>query len=694
MFVQTGMRPTLLTILLLCFFCCQCQQKKIDSLLAINNNYTREDSIKVEHIIKLMRGYNALNDSVQMEAYAVKAITIAKKLPQTKSLSRVYNWLGITYHGKSKYLKAIEAYNNCITVAEKRDDKALIAGVYMSLSDLYTNIPDYSKALEAADKAVNLYNAIGDTSEIYGVYMNIGNIYNKLHLPVKAVEYIKKALANFEKENLVFNYGIYEAHSGLAESYLIATADDLLQMGVQPAQKYDLVLQHLFMSLKEDEKDGTSLSEMGKVNTRIGTVYQEMGNKTLALKYYLAAIEVINKRRDNQADLSNVWYRLGNYYLDNGDYAKSKTYFHQSLQLSHASGLFAVQRDVLEKLSILYEKTNRYDSAYFFYKQYTAVRDTIFNLEKEKEITRKQLQLDFAVKENEYKLTQQINDDKLRQQQIQLGSEKKAKWLLITGIILTIIFAGFMLHNQRKTKKLNHVINEQKLSLEQLGNVKDKIFSVVSHDMRAPVNSLISFIDILDNGNIGPDKLNLYAKELKQNLSYTSALMNNLLNWAASQMQGFKPVKENFDIAVKVDDVVNTLQHHLQQKNVSLQNMVTSNTIATADPDMTAAILRNLISNAIKYSYQGGTITIAAKNSAAGCMVTIKDEGTGMDAEQIAAFNSNDQLQAESKRGTANEKGTGLGLLLCKTFARQMNGTITATKDETGMSFSLWLPLN
>lgn len=651
--------------------------------------------MKVECLVKLVRQYNRMDNLVESEASAYKAIAVAKKLPQTKSLSRIYYILGSVYHGRAKYIKAIEAYTNSMAVAEKSNDKAWVAGMYMALSALYVNIPDYNKALEACQNAVQLYNAIGDTSEIYGVYMNIGTIYNNLQKPVTALGYIQKALRHFEQYDEDGNYGIFEASRGIAESYLIATDEDLIKMGVKGPQKYDLILSHLFKALHIAEKMEDFVTEVGNVNKKIGTVYEKMGNSTLALQHYQTAFEEIKKLvklRENKDDLSGILYQLGNFYLNKGDIVNSKTYLNESLKVSSKTELFARQRDALEKLSIVYEKTKHYDSAYFFYKQYTAVKDSIFNTEKEKEITRKQLQIDFAVKENEFRLTQQLADGKLKQQELQLSAEKKIKWLLIAGILLSLVFAGFIFYNQRKAKKLNITINEQRASLEQLGHVKDKLFSVVSHDMRAPVNSLISFIDILDNGNIAPDKLNLYAKDLKENLSYTSTLMNNLLNWAASQLQGFKPVKENFDVAVKVDETVNTLQHQLQQKKLTLQNDISAGTIINADSNMTAAILRNLISNAIKYSYKEGTIKISATCSADGCTIMVKDEGAGMDAVQTAAFNSNQLNQTESTRGTANEKGTGLGLLLCKTFATQMGGKITAVKDDTGMTMKVWLP--
>ena len=107
---------------------------------------------------------------------------------------------------------------------------------------------------------------------------------------------------------------------------------------------------------------------------------------------------------------------------------------------------------------------------------------------------------------------------------------------------------------------------------------------------------------------------------------------------------------------------------------------------------MMAAILRNLVSNSIKYSYNGGCINIDITNTETNYTILITDEGTGMQAEQLLHFNKNIEQPTESKRGTANEKGTGLGLLLCKTFATQMGGKLSALNNEKGMTFLITMP--
>ncbi len=667
------------------------QQKKLDSLLTVNANYNKEDSIKVVYLIRIFGQYTHLDNLNKVKEYSDKAIAIAKKLNQTYSLSYVYERLGLCYHGKAIYIQAIEAYKNGIAVAKNRNDKDAVAGFYLNLSALYGSIPDYNKSLEALQIALALYTELGDTDNLSSCYMNMGDIYNSVNNPVLAVTYINKALVIFKKFENGLHYGTAIAYKGIAYSYKISSDKDLASLHINPTERYNQCLSYLDSALKIAESAESANALIGPINKDIAAVYEMMENNTMALNYYKAALKTTPP--ESKEDYGNLLYAVGNFYYNTNDFSLSKNYLQKSLAIAKETGLLLLQKNSLEKLSAVFQKTKQYDSALIFYQQAIAIKDTIFNADKENEITRKQLQLDFSVKENDYKLAQQVSDGKLKQQELQIGFDKKIKIFLAFAMALTLIIGGLIFYDRRKTKKLNTVINEQKTELEKLGNVKDKIFSVVSHDMRAPVNSLISFIHILEEGNIPQQKLAMYSKELKQSLTHTSALMNNLLNWAASQMEGFKQVKEKLNVSVVVTEVTNSLQHHWQQKNISIVNNITQNIYIQADVNMTAAILRNLLSNAIKFSFKGAVVTITAEQDAGGCTILIQDKGTGMQPEQLAVFNSNNQQQTESKRGTANEKGTGLGLMLCKTFTQQMGGKITAHNNGEGSTFKILLPI-
>ncbi|MEO7530644.1 MAG: ATP-binding protein [Sediminibacterium sp.] len=287
-----------------------------------------------------------------------------------------------------------------------------------------------------------------------------------------------------------------------------------------------------------------------------------------------------------------------------------------------------------------------------------------------------------------------IKDKQINAQQVELGYNKKWNFFLVIGFVVVVIFASITYVVQRKTKRLNAVISSQHAELEQMGMVKDTILGVVSHDMRTPVNTLLAFSELIKDGDITTDKLSVYLDQINLTLNHTSSLMNNLLNWAASQMQGFKTMIEKVDAGSIAANIVLSFAERASIKKITLVNEVIPGTFVLADTNMMDLILRNLVSNALKFTAADGSIVIAANLLEKETIISVTDSGIGMAAENMDLFNSAILSPAKSTLGTAREKGTGLGLLLCKTFTRLMDGQISVqkNKDRIGSRFELTLP--
>ncbi|MBC7586970.1 MAG: tetratricopeptide repeat-containing sensor histidine kinase [Chitinophagaceae bacterium] len=658
-------------------------------------------------------------------------------------------------------MQAIENYTKGIDIARQRGDKSKMAGLYLNLGALYATLPDYAKSLEAHELAVNLFNAIGDKEDISSCYMNIGLIYADLHQPNKAIEYMQKALQIFKTlGSNGINHGVSVAYEGIANTYMHTSDEDLVKMGINPSNRNMLSMDYLQKALQVAEAlEDNPL--VGSLNEDMGQVQEKMGNNTLAFKHYETALSIIEKNNSKES-LGNIFFTLGNYYKNNKAYTNSLYYLNNSLQIGKQTGLLALQKRTLEKISNVHEQIGQLDTALAVYKQYILIRDSIYSLEKEKEITRKQMQLDFGIKENGYKLIQEITDSKLSQQlllatqqqqqlaikqqqlllinkekdlqrltylqkqselqneqqaqasllqknslqakyekevsikqiakqELQIKYDQKIKLFLYSAVALLMIIAFLIYYNQRKTVRLNKIISNQKKELEYLSNVKDRIFSVVSHDMRTPINALISFIQLLENNHVSPEKLHLYASELKNQLTHTTNLMENLLNWAASQMQGFKPMIQPLNLFVLTQDLLKALETQAKLKGIIIQNNIPPQMNAAADKDMLTVIVRNLLGNAIKYS-KDGLIELNAFEEKNKTIISVKDNGAGITEKKLLQINANSTMSIESSAGTQNEKGTGLGLMLCKTFASLMHGSIVAKSTlKKGSEFLLIL---
>ena len=261
-------------------------------------------------------------------------------------------------------------------------------------------------------------------------------------------------------------------------------------------------------------------------------------------------------------------------------------------------------------------------------------------------------------------------------------------------IAITTFAAGILVfYNHYKTVKLNKLVSKQKQTLEELVSVKDTIFGIVSHDLRTPVNNLISFSSLLANGHIEQKRLAQYTELIKGTLDHTASLMDNLLNWSASQMQGFAPVIEDLDLAAIVEHVINGAHHTIGTKNLTVNNSVKEGVRVLGDRNMVELIVRNLVSNAIKFSGQDGLLEIFAKRDGKGMVLSVRDNGVGISETKVQQINDVAIKSIESTHGTNREKGTGLGLLLSKHFAAILHGNITVnSRPGAGSIFHITLP--
>lgn len=249
-------------------------------------------------------------------------------------------------------------------------------------------------------------------------------------------------------------------------------------------------------------------------------------------------------------------------------------------------------------------------------------------------------------------------------------------------------------------QNLQLLVNERTKELEQanqhlreLNATKDKLFSIIAHDLRGPFTSLMGYSDLLTENvrNYSIEKFEKIFFHINSAAKSAYTLLENLLIWARSQNSQlmFKP--EYLDISVVVKKIIRSLNSLAQIKNVSVTNLTKSSVMGYADENMLSAILRNLVTNAIKFCNTGGKIEINATSRANSVEISVSDNGVGMDEETKNKLFKVGVKQSLS--GTAHEKGTGLGLLICSEFVEKHNGKIwVESKLGEGSKFYFSLP--
>lgn len=276
-------------------------------------------------------------------------------------------------------------------------------------------------------------------------------------------------------------------------------------------------------------------------------------------------------------------------------------------------------------------------------------------------------------------------------------------YLFNHAVAIVYIFYGLYLIKRENTnyqfsmsesnaalQKNNEEMQKQAQALDQLNSLKNKLFTIISHDLKAPMYALRNLFDDMQKQDMPAEEIKELIPDIKNDLNYTVSLMDNLLQWAKSQMQAHTVSAKAINVKEMIDEVLQILYLQAEAKKINIENKAADGHSAWADRDMINLVLRNLISNAIKFSPSGGQISIGTFEKSLFTEVYVKDAGKGISKEEMKKIGGEEFY---SSNGTAHEQGTGLGLLLCKEFLAKNNGQLRIESEPgKGSVFSFILP--
>jgi signal transduction histidine kinase len=267
-------------------------------------------------------------------------------------------------------------------------------------------------------------------------------------------------------------------------------------------------------------------------------------------------------------------------------------------------------------------------------------------------------------------------------------------YLVEIGVLVFLIFQIYLLahHYAESYSNMEKTVEERTDQLTTANTVKDRLLSVVSHDIKSPLNSLRGILQMHNSGAITKEEFNQYSRMLEDDLNKTTILVDNILYWTASQLKGIQVREESFDLYTLVEENVRLLATIAMGKKISMSHNTPRNFIIQSDKNIINFVLRNLLSNAVKFSYEGGTVQVSVVRSEQQILIKVKDNGTGMDEETLATLQESENTVSTS--GTMSEKGTGLGISLCKEYLKNVRSQlmIESAKGE-GSEFKIILPV-
>lgn len=237
-----------------------------------------------------------------------------------------------------------------------------------------------------------------------------------------------------------------------------------------------------------------------------------------------------------------------------------------------------------------------------------------------------------------------------------------------------------------RTLQLNQTIHK----LEDSNAIKNKLFSIIAHDLRSPLNSLLGILSLSDMRLVSPDELHGLLEENKKTIKSINNTLNNLLHWAQSQMNGLVTRKENFDLKFSLDELLLLYLPLVNEKGIQLEQHIHDHSRVIADQNQINLVLRNLIDNAIKFTPLGGRISLTLQATLEGVLFAIENEVANR--LQLNIENMTGDKIAKATPGSKNEQGVGLGLLLCKEYVKNNGGKFNTHLTESSIRFSFILP--
>ena len=611
----------------------------------------------------------------------------------------------ITYYAKYMANKnpreSIRLLHEANLICEEFQFDTLKAFVSHDLASIYFQKGLITEAFTLFIESVDYFKEIGDMPAYAYALIDVGNVYYREGQWTLAAEYYQKAEPVFktvDKES----YRVW----GLALVY-----DNLGQV-FGKMQAYDTALVYFKKSF-EIRKKASLKKHYYNTYLSIADMFMADNEIDSAIFYNEKAI-AISKETKQDNELAFCYFSYAE-TLFNIDTSQALHCLHTSLVLTEGKEVSFLLRiyhkyikyyhknnidSALFYTQKLYQKSLDYDNQYYStlaIKYLVDIYQQLGERDKENEFLRLYVErLKEMNKKELYKAELKVEENKWEQEREQFRLEKAQDSTLgnfkTALVVLVLIFSFFLIRGRIKLKRTAKQLEQSNHQLQESIRNKDMIYSIVAHDLRGPVGAALGLIKLMDDDYMDKEAFSEVLPTIRKSMEGTYYLLDNLLSWAQINKSEIQLKIEQLDLQEISNEVVRTVESSANTKSIEIVNLINQELLVNADQHSVSTILRNLISNAIKFTSRDGEISISAEKVEQQIRVCVKDTGRGMNEEMLKKLFSNDQMLTNP--GTDNEKGSGLGLKLCQEFVKMNNGKIWVDSTEgQGSSFFFTLPI-
>ncbi len=682
------------------------REDQVDSLRDLVAQPELGDSLRMNALLELAWSIRSSNPASALE-YAREGLALAEEKEYPLVVGRALTDIGLIYWRMGNFSMAYDFFLEARQIQERERDHFGYARTLASMGIVFSGQGYYDNALEHYFMALRYYEDMDSIARTASVLNNIGTAYHRQGNYELAEEYHMRSMAIKEE---------FGDEQGKAFS--------LNNLGHVSQQRghYTRALEYYMESLEIRERYKDT-REMAATLRNIGLLYHQKESYTEAIDNLTRSRDLYSEV-DDQRGVARVYHHLGEVYVSIGRLYTARDYFRESLKLARELDLPALMSDNYARLGSVMASLGNYQSAYRYQQEHLALQDSIYDQETQRRVIEMQMMYDRERKENEIELLRKTNEISA------LNLEKQRQFrnflLLFLGLILILmllVYSRFRMttrankmleaqkaeisRNNTQLKELNARLLEQKQKVEELNRklqesekhlietnkTKDKFFSIISHDLRNPFASIVSFSRILkrDIQDLDKDELQELALELDKSVVKISNLLENLLQWSRSQTGKITFNPEFFELKDIIRDNINLFSANAREKGIEINDRVNEQLVVWGDVNMTNTIIRNLLSNAIKYTDSGGSVELLSDEQNGMVEISVADDGTGISGEDQKKLFRVDSVY--TTHGTHDEKGSGLGLLLCKEFVEKQGGTIRlSSRKGKGSVFTFSIP--
>ena len=586
-------------------------------------------------------------------------------------LGELYFRLAEKYLFSGYYDSAELYYPLSLSPLELAGDSTLLGQAYIGLGYTQYVRGNYNQSMNSNLKAEKIFRNSNNNKLLGRALKRMSGIFYSMKDFDAAEKYLTEALEIAEKELDTLNIvRALNSYSPILQSKSeFDKVDPIMERAIALADKINCIR---CMAISYSEW-GLSLKHQGK--------YEE------AISKYQREYE-LNELTGITFDQFFVHNNVGSAYLKMGKLAEALAHSDTALSLALNENAPQFILDTYDLRYQIYKAREQYQAALLSLELAKEYQDTLFN--KEKARIQEDLKVAYETEKKEQQITSLEQENTIKA--LEAEQSKQFRLYLIIVVILLMAAGGVLYSRYRLKQRTAQLLDAKNADLQSLNQTKDKLFAIISHDLKSPLSSFHTVTSTLNQyyDQIGPDDIRKYLQKLENAAKSLEEQLKNLLEWSVNQIAERRLSTETVDLQEMAESLKSFFQLNLDVKRLNLYIQMDGPLVVTTDRDYLLTVLRNLISNAIKFTPPEGTIWLKGKVEGGALVLEVEDSGIGIAKEDFEKLFT---LTADKKSiGSSPEKGTGLGLVLVKEMMDRLGGTIELqSQPGAGTSFTLRL---